>query len=167
LVILVLALIWVAALLPPFVRSRLEGSPAESVGRFRHHLRILQSTSPAASALANAAEPETRHAEAMPVAWVNEARRLRGLRRRRQIAFGLLVSMGVTLGLGLLPPLRPLLLVNVALDGLFVGYLVLLARIRAIETEQQMVAHFSRLRAEAREQVQYDSAERAVAESGF
>jgi hypothetical protein len=144
-VLLVLALIWAAALLPPFVRSRMEGSPADSVGRFKRHLRVLQSTSPAASSLANASET-TSGSTAMPAVWANEARRLKGMRRRRQIALGLVVAMAVTFVVGLLPSLHRVLVLNVAFDAMFAGYVALLARLRSIETERQMDAHFARLR---------------------
>ena len=84
----------------------------------------------------------------MPAIWAVEARRLRGIRRRRQIATALLTVMGATLVLGLLPPLRPLLVIHVFADAAFVGYLLLLARMRAMVAEQQMAAHFARNRAE-------------------
>lgn len=123
----------------------MEGSPADSVGRFKRHLRILQSTSPAASSLASAQEPEIGNA-AMPAVWANEARRLKGMRRRRQIALGLLIAMGVTFLIGLIPSMHTVLVINVVFDLMFAGYVALLARLRAIETERQMAAHFARLR---------------------
>ena len=136
-VLLVLAIIWAAVLLPPLVRSRLEGHPTDSVGRFRRHLRILESTSPAASSLAHdpvlvntrpGAPPAT-----LPATWANEARRLRLMRRRQQVAFILLGVASSTLVLGLLPTLRPVLALHVLADIAFVAYVVMLAKARQEE----------------------------------
>lgn len=133
-VLLILALIWAAVLLPPFVRSRLEGHPTDSVGRFRRHLRILESTSPAASSLAG--DPFLAGAQFdlsstdLPSAWANEARRLRLLRRRQQVAFVILGIMATTFVLGLIPSFRALLALHVIADAAFVSYLVMLAKAR-------------------------------------
>lgn len=132
-ILLILALIWAAALLPPLIRSRLEGNPVDSVGRFRRHLRVIESTGPAASALA-------RHpgsTSGMPAAWANEARRLRLLRRRQQVAAILLAVMASTLLVGLLPSMRPVLILHVLADAGFVAYITMLAKARAAELEQR------------------------------
>jgi hypothetical protein len=152
-VLLILAAIWAAALLPPFVRSRLEGNPVDSIGRFRRHLRVLQSTSPAASSLAS--DPvlvrSTGPKSAMPAHWASEARRLRRLRRRRQVSIGLLAAMGTTLVIGLVPAFHIVLVAHVLIDLLFAGYVAMLARSRVVETERQMTAHFAELREETTE----------------
>ncbi len=139
-VLLVLALIWAAALLPPLIKSRLEGHPNESIGRFRRHLRVLEVTSPAASSLAHSPvliASGGSPSSVMPARWAQEARRLRRLRRRQQVARTLLTVMAATVVLGLLPSLRPLLVVHVVADLVFVAYLALLARAR----KQQVTAH--------------------------
>lgn len=56
-----------------------------------------------------------------------EVERRRAIERRRRVFFTLLVAVGATLVLGLIPALRPLLWVHVFADaalGAFVGFLI-------------------------------------------
>ncbi len=131
-IFLILALIWAAVLLPPLVRSRLEGNPVDSVGRFRRHLRVLESTAPLANDLAHSAADSRfgTTASSMPAAWEYEARRLSRLRRRQQVAVVLLGVMATTLVLGLIPSLRFLLAFHVVADVAFVGYIAMLVQLR-------------------------------------
>jgi hypothetical protein len=116
----------------------LEGNPADSVGRFRRHLRVLESTTPAASSLAS--QPDgSRH---MPKAWAEEASRLRRLRRKQAIARNLLAVMGSTLVVGLIPGLHAVLAAHVIADIVFVFYACMLVRARGLETEQRMRRQF-------------------------
>jgi hypothetical protein len=127
LVLVVLALIWAIALLPPIIRSRMEGNPADSVGRFNRHLSVIRSTSPAASALAGSAYGP------MPRAWIEEARRLGIQRRRRQVVKTMLTVSALTLLAGLIPDLRMLLVVHVAVDIALLAYVYKLAGARRAE----------------------------------
>lgn len=139
-VLIILALIWAAALLPPFLRSRMEGSPADSVGRFRRRLRVLESAAPGAAAVAR--DPLAPRAHRMPASWATEARRLRRLRRRQRVAMSMLAVMGATLVVGLVPSMRLVLAAHVAADLAFFLYVALLLRARNDEVESQ----FARLR---------------------
>lgn len=138
-VLVILALIWAAALLPPFVRSRLEGDPVDSIGRFRRHLRVLECTTPAANALASdplvALGPHR-----MPEAWASEARRLRRLRRRRRTAGTLLSAMLGSLVVSAIPGLHQLLAFHLLLDAAFVAYLALLAQVKNQESARRLDA---------------------------
>lgn len=128
-VLLILALIWAAVLLPPFLRYRLEGHPVDSVGRFRRHLRVLESTTPAASALAT--NPVMAGSPSIPQAWLIEARRLRRLRRRQQVMYTLLISMAATLALSAVPGFGFVFALHVVIDGAFVAYVTLLVKARS------------------------------------
>jgi hypothetical protein len=55
------------------------------------------------------------------------------VRRRRDVALGLVASAVVTAVLGILPPLRPLLVLTVVVVAALVGYVVLLARLRVAD----------------------------------
>ena len=142
-VLLVIILIWAAFLLPPLIRQRLDGNPVESIGKFNRHLRVLRSTTPAASALAGSA-----HTTAMPTIWVSEARRLAVQRRRRQVAKSLLVTAAATFVGALLPDLQFLFAVHLLVDVLLVTYLVSLAQVRRQEAERRVAAEFDQLRVE-------------------
>ena len=68
--------------------------------------------------------------------------RSRALRRRRDVLVGLLVTAGVTLGLGLILGLPTMLLAHVAVDVLLVAYVALLIRQRTLAAEREMKVRF-------------------------
>lgn len=145
-VLLFLAVIWAAVLVPPMLRARAEGRPADSIGNFRHQLSVLQRTAPGMVAPANTLRSPVLP---RPVPYGGfrpptgeAARRARTLKRRRDILFGLLGAMGGSLVLGFVPSLRVLWGLHVVLDALFVGYVVLLVRMRNIAAEQEMKLRF-------------------------
>ena len=150
-VLLILAVIWAAVLIPPFLRARAEGRPADSIGDFRRRLVVLERSGPSLMAPANrlrsnggsypvAQQVFTPQYTGMAQAPRGNAdyRRARTLRRRRDVLMGMLVSMGGTLLLGVLPPLRILWMAHVALDVLFIGYCAMLIRARNIAAEKAM-----------------------------
>lgn len=149
-VLLILAVIWAAVLIPPFLRARAEGRPADSIGDFRRRLVVLERTGPTLMAPANRLRSNgVSYPLAQPVfnpqysgmamnRGGGDLRRSRTLRRRRDVLMGLLVSMGGTLLLGVLPPLRILWMAHVVLDVLFVAYCAMLIRARNIAAEKAM-----------------------------
>lgn len=168
-VLLVLALIWALALLPPLIRSRLEGNPVDSVGRFRRHLRVLESATPAASSLAS--DPVLVAGgwapRSMPKAWADEARRLRRLRRRQQVARSLLAVMGSTLVIGIIPGFHAVLALHVLADLLFAGYVFMLIQARNLEAERQMRAHFEAVQGGSHNGEEVDTAVGAMRRQAF
>jgi len=160
-VLLILAGIW-AAVLVPWVRSRVEPGPADSIGDFRRQLGVLQRTGPVSVAPANRLrvppyQPgvptpystpfgQTRRATspvASPLYQSGEAaRRARTMKRRRDVFLTLLGGMAGTLVLGLLPPFRVLLVLHVVLDLAFAGYVALLVQMRNAKAEREMKLRF-------------------------
>jgi hypothetical protein len=142
LVLLVLAIVWAIVLLPPALRARAEGRPADSILHFRTQLTTLQKTGPRRG----------RHSSALPstsAAATLQAREIarssgpsRVQKRRRDILVGLMAAMGISLVLGAIPALRILLLVHVLADALFVGYVALLVRMRNVVAEREMKLSF-------------------------
>jgi hypothetical protein len=126
-VLLILVLIWTAVLLPPLVRSRIEGNPVQSIGRFRRNLRVLQSASPALG-------PDGMP---LPETWAREATRLAQLRRRRRLAQALLGLMGTTLVIGLIPTFRFVLAFHVLFDIAFAGYIYMLVQARRMQIQER------------------------------
>jgi hypothetical protein len=155
-VLLVLAGIWGAVLVPPLLRGRAEGRPADSIVDFRRQLSVLRRTSPlassqaSASALADVAQRSFAMSamSAGPVGVgatvgpASAARRLRTQRRRREVFFSLLGGVAGTLLLGLIPGLHAVLMVNVLVDIAFAGYLFALLRFRNLAAEREMKLRF-------------------------
>jgi hypothetical protein len=151
-VLLFLAVIWAAVLVPPLVRARAEGRPADSIGNFRRQLHVLQRTGPGfvppANSLGLLSAPRAVPPYVMPgqrrsVPMSAEgARRARTLKRRRDVLFGLLAAMGGSLVLGMLPSLRVLWGLHMVLDAMFVGYVAMLVRIRNEAAERDMKLRF-------------------------
>jgi hypothetical protein len=165
LVLLILAVIWAAVLIPPALRSRAEGRPADSITAFHRQLAVLRRAGPRAghgsdSAMSprsggfrslTSASASASHASS-PVAALARAnagrvaprrmaappRRNSARRRRRDIFLSLLVASGSTLVLGAIPGMHMLWVVNVAADVLLVGYVALLVRQRNLATERAL-----------------------------
>ena len=67
-VLVVLAVVWAAVLVPPYLRSRAEARPADSIGHFRRQLATLQRTGPRADLpLTGIFAAAPRHTPPVPV----------------------------------------------------------------------------------------------------
>jgi hypothetical protein len=150
-VLVVLAIVWAAVLIPPMLRARAEGSPADSIGNFRRQLRVLQRTAPRAVAPANtltAARPIYRAPQAVPTYRLartftpESSRRARTLRRRRDVLVALMAGMGLTFVLALLPGFEVLWGAHLLIDAAFVAYVAMLVRMRNLAAEREMKLRF-------------------------
>ena len=147
-VLLVLAVIWGAVLIPPMLRARSESRPADSIGNFRHQLSVLRRTGPTVVPPAHAlriprftAAPAPTYQMARTYS-TEGARRARTVKRRRDVLLTLVVAMGVTLVLGMLPPFRAVLWLHVACDIAFGLYVTMLIKIRNQAAEREMKLRF-------------------------
>ncbi len=155
LVLVILGAIWAAVILVPLFRARTDGTLGNSIGRFRHHLSVLERTAPRsvhpAFRLREPSGPfaippyRPRPGSAMAIGqrsapWMRSAaaihRRRQAQRRRRDVLLALLVGMAGSLLLGMVHGLRVMLLVHVAFDVCFVAYLALLIRRRGVAAER-------------------------------
>ena len=154
-VLLILAVLWGFVLVPPLLRNRAptrtESKRIRNLRRFRRrlarlsnptpplpprrhadasrpagaarpHVAIIARPRPAATPPATPDTPAAREEAARP------ASRQTVLRRRQQQLVFLLVAMGSTLVLGVLPSLRGLWTVHLLLDAVCAGYAVWLRR---------------------------------------
>jgi hypothetical protein len=169
LVLLVLAAIWAAVLIPPWLRSRAEGRPGDSISAFQRQQSVLRRTGPRVHRVGSADHrPRPPAALAPPLAarsrlntvaahpargprpslaspgWngATGASRQRTLRRRRDVLVALGVGAGVTLLLGTLPFLRLLWTAHLVFDVLLVAYVALLIRHRNAAAEREMKVRF-------------------------
>jgi hypothetical protein len=142
-VLLILAVIWAAVLIPPMLGARAEGRPADSIGDFRRQLSVLRRAAPVGTPTSNLAAYGTVPFVAAPRTQSrHEAARRRTVKRRRDVFYALVTSMGGTLLLGLVPGMHVLLGLHLILDALFVAYVALLLRMRNAAAEREMKVRF-------------------------
>lgn len=169
-VLLVLAGIWAAVLIPPAVRARAEGRPGDSIHNFKRQLTVLRRTGPHRSSVAggdhwyrsNSSQPALtpvhgplRNARTSPAAAYRSparaarvvsptasAARSRTIRRRRDVLSALLVAVVATLALGLLFNMGIMLVAHVVADVLLVAYVALLVHQRNVAAERDMKVRF-------------------------
>lgn len=149
-VLIVLAAVWAAFLLPPILRARSEHRPSGSITDFRRQLHVLARTSPGATGRANLHQvapgrvvpirPRTGPPAAPAPLRLGRSRQ--SVKRRRDIFVGLLVAMAGSLVLGFLPPLRALWAVHVVLDVLFAAYVGALIYLRNLAAERDLKVRF-------------------------
>ena len=71
-----------------------------------------------------------------------ETRRRRTQARRREVFMGLLISMGATLVLGLIPSMRVFWALHVVLDVLFAAYVAVLVHLKGLAAERSAKVRF-------------------------
>jgi hypothetical protein len=152
LVLLILGLIWGFVLIPPYVQTRREHRPSDSIASFRQQLSVLERTTPGAprSNLArldvgrydiprhdprgNVHQLATRgRSVASPAA----ARRAEARRRRRDVFLTLLAAVGVSFLLALVFGGRAWWL-QLAIDVAFVAYVAMLVSIQQQTAEREL-----------------------------
>jgi hypothetical protein len=171
-VLVILAMVWAVFLLPQLFRARAERSTdlIGAFGRQLSVLERATSVSqgsvtrlrPAAGRRAAGARPAgMRPAGMRPAGSIALARaatprptgghavarhrspgRASARKRRRDIFCGLLVAMGVSLVLSIIPAMGMMLWVHLALDVAFVAYVALLVRVRNLATERELKVRF-------------------------
>ena len=147
-VLVILAVIWAAVLLPPYLQNRSESRPADSISTFRNQLHVLErrSTGTGSPLPETPGPPDGSRPPAPPygrsMGAVDRARlaRMDAKKRRRDILVTLLAAAGLTLVLGLLMP--PVLLLHVVIDALLGAYVALLVRQRRIAEERSMKVRY-------------------------
>jgi hypothetical protein len=143
-VLLILAVIWAAVLIPPLLGARAEGRPADSIGDFRRQLSVLRRAAPIGTPSPNqlAAYGAVPFVPGPHTQSRQDAARRRTVKRRRDVFYALVTSMAGTLVLGMVPGLRVLLGLHLVLDALFVAYVALLVRMRNQAAEREMKVRF-------------------------
>ena len=135
-VLVVLAVVWAVVLIPPWLRNRAEGRPADSIGAFHRQLTTLERTGPEPAAPRTTRAPRER-----PVARPSSAR-ARVQKRRRGVMLVLGGAMVSTLMLSFIPGLRVMLVLHAIVDVLFFVYVALLVRVRTVSAEREMKLRF-------------------------
>ena len=141
-IVLVLVLVWMAALLPIALKKRSEWDLSSSITQFRHRRRALDRFAPVTNPAA--AGPRGVTTTTSPRRDARDARDARGervararrqaLRQRRRRTLAVLVgTFGGSLVLGAIPALRPLWDLTLVAALATVGYLAALVYVRRLE----------------------------------
>lgn len=128
LVLVILAVIWAAVLVPPYLQNRSDSRPADSISTFRNQLSVLarRSGNAVPSHVAPARLPQVT---AIRIDRTRSAR-AEVRKRRRDILVTLLAAAGLTLVIGLV--MTPVLVLHLLIDGLLGAYVALLVRQRRV-----------------------------------
>ena len=157
LVVLILALLWIAVLAPPLLRGRAEGRPSASVSSFRRQLSSLQRTAPLSGVRINQPRSAVRvglgtyplhhgrgqHSPVMGSSFSRAqrqvvARRASQRRRRQNVLAGLVGLALFTAAVGFGLQVRAAMFAHLVIDLMLLGYLYLLIQIRRAEDERAM-----------------------------
>jgi hypothetical protein len=143
-VLLILAVIWAAVLIPPLLGARAEGRPADSIGDFRRQLSVLRRAAPIGTPAPQqlAAYGTVPFVPGPHTQSRQDAARRRTVKRRRDVFYALVSSMAGTLVLGMVPGMRVMWGLHLVLDALFVAYVALLVRMRNLAAEREMKVRF-------------------------
>jgi nitrate reductase NapE component len=155
LVLVILALIWAAVLVPPYLQNRRETRPGDSIASFRNQLNVLERTTPGSSrsnlsrldvgrydapsynARSNVAQLAGRSSAPSPAA----LRRAEARRRRRDVFVFLLGAVGVTFILAVAMG-GPVWMLHLAVDVVFVAYVGLLVSMQAQTSEREVKVRY-------------------------
>lgn len=142
-VLLLLAVIWAAVLLPPWLQNRREARPSDSISTFRQQLAVLERATPG-----QFGDNVTRLAPYRAMAPLRYApaaaegvglRRSEVVRRRRDIFVTLLGAAGVTF-LAAVVLGGPVWMLHLTVDALLFGYTAMLIQLqqRAGDNERKV-----------------------------
>ncbi len=122
LVLVILAVIWAAVLVPPYLQNRSESRPADSISTFRNQLSVLERRASMLQPDAGGFAARQIDVQARRVSYA----RAEAKKRRRDVLVTLLAAAGLTLVLGLVLP--QVLLLHLVIDVLLGAYVALLVR---------------------------------------
>lgn len=136
-VLFILAVIWAAVLLPPYLQNRSESRPADSISSFQRQLSVLERravvVNPTFQRSTLSGRSFSSHNSAIRLSR-NEAKR-----RRRDVLFTLVGATGLTFVMALRLG-GPVWGLHLACDLLLAGYVVLLVQLqqRAVERDSKV-----------------------------
>lgn len=152
LVLVILAAIWAAVLVPPYLQNRRETRPGDSIASFRSQLSVLERTTPGgrSSNLARLdvgryappayAPPARRRAPSQAHATL---RRSEARRRRRDVFLTLLGAVVVTFLLAVALG-GTVWMLHLAVDAVFGGYVLMLINLQQQSVEREHKVRYIR-----------------------
>lgn len=157
LVLVILAAIWAAVLLPPYLQNRRETRPGDSIANFRSQLSVLERTTPGgrSGSLSRLdvgryeppryVPPAARSAAGRPRPAPSQAalRRAEIRRRRRDVFLTLLGAVGVTFLLAVAMG-GSVWMLHLVVDVAFLGYVGMLVSIQQQSVEKEEKVRYLR-----------------------
>jgi hypothetical protein len=143
LVLVILAGVWIAVLVPPWLHNRSQSRPADSISSFRRQLSVLERSNPGAAAW-HSSLPPARMAPPERQFGAYDALRPSSAelrRRRRDVLFTLVAAAAFTLGLAVLIG-GPVWYLQLLVDVLLCAYVALLARAQRLASERAAKVHY-------------------------
>ena len=150
LVLVILAAIWAAVLVPPYLQNRRETRPGDSIATFRSQLSVLERTTPGgrSSNLSRLdvgrydvpayVPPAVRRYQSTPAQ--SAMRRAEARRRRRDVFLTLLGAVVVSLALAVVLGGSTVWMLQVLIDLAFGGYVLALVSMQqqSVERDQKV-----------------------------
>jgi len=139
LVLVILAVIWAAVLLPPYLQGRSDSRPADSISSFQKQLSVLEHramvSSPRSPGRSGELALRPVAARYAPISASVRMTRLEAQKRRRDVLFTLAGAAGITFLMALLLG-GPVWGLQLACDALLGGYVYLLVQMAQQTTER-------------------------------
>ena len=144
-VLLILAVLWAAVLIPPLFKARSERRRGDSIGDFSYKLGVIGRTGGHTASRPVPPDPMSivgTTGAPRPRIGVAPTGMTRAQRRRRDILVGLLGATVVTLVAALLTGSTTMWVVQLVADALLLTYVVLLVRMRSLAAEQRVKVRY-------------------------
>lgn len=148
LVLVILALIWAAVLVPPYLQNRRETRPGDSIATFRSQLSVLERTTPGRSNLSyldlgrhEAPSYSQMSGARARVGRPASARRAEARRRRRDVFLTLLGAVAVTFLLAVALG-GAVWMLHLLVDLVFGGYVMMLVSIQQQQADREQKVRY-------------------------
>jgi len=144
-VLLILAVLWAAVLIPPLFKARTERRRGDSIGDFTYKLGVIGRTGgftpprpapPHPMSIAGTTGPPRPRIGVVPTGMSSAQR------RRRDVLVGLLGAAAATFVTAMLTGSTMMWVAHLAVDVLLVTYVVLLVRMRNLAMEQRVKVRY-------------------------
>jgi Ca2+/Na+ antiporter len=147
LVLFILAVIWAAVLLPPYLQNRSESRPADSISSFQRQLSVLErragTAAPSVRRVEGGSPRASRAVGITPGSSLAPVRMSRSMarKRRRDVLFTLAAAATLTFPLAVIMG-GPVWALQVLCDLMLAGYVVLLVQVQQRVVERDSKVHY-------------------------
>jgi len=141
LVLFILAVIWAAVLLPPYLQNRSESRPADSISSFQRQLSVLERRAVMVNPSLQRPAHDGRHVASVYAVAPMRLSRTEAKKRRRDVLFTLAGAAGLTFVMALMLG-GPVWGLHLVCDLLLGAYVVLLAQAQQRAMERNVKVRY-------------------------